>query len=242
MKKTYQDALAYYGVTAAHPGGFSLTKKILKKVKLNQDTRVLDAGCGIGLTSAYIAKRYGCHVTAIDIHPEMTDKATQLMRAQGVSVHVKEASVEALPFHDGTFDVILVESVLTFTDLTKSLPELKRVLKPGGTILTIEMCGEGSLDRAAREKVKQIYGIPEVLTETAWMNLFVQNGFQKPEVLMRRTVWEEMLSGEASEVASGPTVQAPPNPVFEQIILAHQKLLAAYGDRLGYRAFRVKRP
>lgn len=54
MKPSYQDALAYYGVNGAHPGGLSLTKYLLQQERITSTTQLLDAGCGTGQTSAFI--------------------------------------------------------------------------------------------------------------------------------------------------------------------------------------------
>jgi len=77
MDKTYQQALAYYGIAGAHPGGHSLTKKMLKRERITKDTTVLDAGCGVGLTASYVSKRFGAQVTGIDLLPEMVEKARE---------------------------------------------------------------------------------------------------------------------------------------------------------------------
>ncbi|MGI8385849.1 class I SAM-dependent methyltransferase [Robertmurraya sp. P23] len=152
MDKTYQQALAYYGIAGAHPGGHSLTKKMLKREHITKDTTVLDAGCGVGLTSSYVAKRFGAQVTGIDLLPEMVEKARERVTSQQLPVTVMQASLESLPFTDESFDLILAESVLTFTSVEKSLKELHRVLKNNGVILTIEMSGENSLTPNDRRK------------------------------------------------------------------------------------------
>lgn len=56
MKPTYQDALAYFGVSGAHPGGLTLTKFLLEQEKITSHTTLLDGGCGTGQTSAYIKR------------------------------------------------------------------------------------------------------------------------------------------------------------------------------------------
>ncbi|PAV29194.1 hypothetical protein CIL05_12410 [Virgibacillus profundi] len=75
MNNTYLDCLALFGVGGAHPGGLQLTKRILSQEDINEEKRVLDAGCGTGQTSAYIAETYPCHVTSLDYNKIMVDKA-----------------------------------------------------------------------------------------------------------------------------------------------------------------------
>jgi ubiquinone/menaquinone biosynthesis C-methylase UbiE len=241
MKKTYQQALAYYGIAGAHPGGHSLTKKILKREPITKDTTILDAGCGVGLTSAYVAKRFGAHVTAIDLLPEMVEKARERVTSQGLPVTVQQASLESLPFKDKSFDLILAESVLTFTNVEKSLRELHRVLKKDGVLLAIEMSGEDSLAPSDRQRIQSVYGISSIFSEQQWVQLFEKTGFHSLQVLLRRTAWEEILSSEGGTSESSPSMPVSSHPVYDQVMVAHQQLLGYYGDRLGYRVFRCRK-
>jgi ubiquinone/menaquinone biosynthesis C-methylase UbiE len=236
--KTYQQALAYYGIAGAHPGGHSLTKKMLKREYITKDTTVLDAGCGVGLTSSFVAKRYGAQVTAIDLLPEMVEKAHERVTSQQLPVTVMQASLDSLPFTDESFDLILAESVLTFTSVEKSLKELHRVLKKNGVILTIEMSGEESLTPNDRQRIQSVYGISHIYSEQQWAQLFKKTGFHSLQVLLRRTAWEEMLSGEGATSEAPPSITVGSHPVYDQVMAAHQQLLGFYGDRLGYRVFR----
>jgi protein-L-isoaspartate O-methyltransferase len=67
-KFTYHDFLANLGVGGAHPGGLTLSKKVLAKEQLKPSSKVLDVGCGTRQTAAFLARTYGCQVTALDQH------------------------------------------------------------------------------------------------------------------------------------------------------------------------------
>lgn len=94
---------------------------------------VLDIGCGPGwLTTQYA--RGGANVTAIDL----TDAAVELTRKhlayRGLHGTVSTANAEALPFDDGTFDLVASSGVLHHTpDTQATFRESLRVLRPGGT-------------------------------------------------------------------------------------------------------------
>ena len=75
MKFTYHDALAYYGIGGAHPGGLSLTKNILKNERIQPSNKILDAWVWYRTNSFFSSKTYKCHVTALDSHPIMLEKA-----------------------------------------------------------------------------------------------------------------------------------------------------------------------
>jgi SAM-dependent methyltransferase len=87
---------------------------------------VLDVGCGAGQTliSAY---PHNCCV-GIDIDLE----ALQLGRGWNSSASFLCASAENVPLAPASFDAVIARVSLAYTDLSRSLPEIRRVLKPGG--------------------------------------------------------------------------------------------------------------
>jgi ubiquinone/menaquinone biosynthesis C-methylase UbiE len=104
---------------------------------------VLDIGCGTG-TLAIVAKRQvgaSGEVFGIDASPAMIARATSKAAKAGVDVFFKTAVVEALPFPDAHFDVVL--STLMLHHLPPKLRqqcarEIRRVLKPDGRLLVVD--------------------------------------------------------------------------------------------------------
>ncbi|MBI2108816.1 MAG: class I SAM-dependent methyltransferase [Parcubacteria group bacterium] len=100
---------------------------------------VLEIGCGIGTDSVEYAK-YGANVTATDLGPDqvMLTKLNFNLRNLPYK-EVREANVEALPFKDGTFDLVVCLGVIHHTpDTQKAVNEMFRVLKPDGkAIVTV---------------------------------------------------------------------------------------------------------
>ena len=91
---------------------------------------VLDAGCGTGGNSAHL-RAYGT-VTGVDIAPEAV-----LLAAERPGVRLACASVEALPFADASFDLVLSNDVLCHLGVandTAAMREFARVLRPGGIL------------------------------------------------------------------------------------------------------------
>lgn len=90
--------------------------------------RVLDIGCGTGLFAAELARR-GAKVWGVDPAAEMLAEAR---RRAGPSVGLKQGAAEALPFRDGWFERAVLRLVVHLVDRPRALPEVRRVLAPGG--------------------------------------------------------------------------------------------------------------
>jgi SAM-dependent methyltransferase len=94
--------------------------------------RVLDVGCGPGGLTRALADLLGADaVAAVD----PSDTIVDACRERVPSADVRLARAEALPFADGTFDVVLSQLVINFLeDADAGLSEMRRVAKPGGTV------------------------------------------------------------------------------------------------------------
>ncbi|MGB6431688.1 MAG: class I SAM-dependent methyltransferase [Candidatus Acidiferrales bacterium] len=96
--------------------------------------QVLDVGCGTGV-AAITAARMGAMVSAIDLTPELLERARANSKIAALEVDWREGDVEQLPYGDGAFDVVLSEFGHMFAPRPGvALGEMLRVLKPGGTI------------------------------------------------------------------------------------------------------------
>ncbi|HEY7077161.1 MAG TPA: class I SAM-dependent methyltransferase [Solirubrobacteraceae bacterium] len=102
---------------------------LLRRAGVPSGARVLDAGCGTGRNLAEFG-RLG-RAQGVDPSPQAID----FCRRRGLS-EVREASLEALPFAAGTFDVILLTDVLEHVgDDAAALAELRRVAAPGARLV-----------------------------------------------------------------------------------------------------------
>lgn len=124
-----------YLIDQLHGGGLNSTKAQAALIPIDKETRVLDAGCGIGGGSRYLAQNYGCMVDAIDLTPQFVEAAAQLNTLCGISdkISVREGSVTDLPYPDRTFDVVWSQNVtMNVEDKRRVFAEAFRVLRPGG--------------------------------------------------------------------------------------------------------------
>lgn len=113
----------------------------LRERLLAQSTgETLEIGAGTGLNATRY--RTPTHVVLTEPEPAMVARLRVRAADARVPVDVEEASAEALPFEDGTFDTVVSTLVLcSVPDPELALAELRRVLKPDGRYLFIEHGG-----------------------------------------------------------------------------------------------------
>ncbi|NDJ77690.1 MAG: class I SAM-dependent methyltransferase, partial [Chloroflexi bacterium] len=95
-----------------------------------QGAHVLEAGCGQGMYSSQIRRRFTFRVDAFDIEPD------RIRVAQEDTPHALVAAAEKLPYRADLFDAILSNEVIEHVvDDRLAVEEMVRVLKPGGRII-----------------------------------------------------------------------------------------------------------
>lgn len=104
--------------------------------------KVLDYCCGLGKTSIKLAE-LGAHAHGIDISADEVATAAKTAEERGLSenTHFQVMDAENMDFPDDHFDVIVCIGVLHHLELSKAFPELARVLKPDGKIISAEALG-----------------------------------------------------------------------------------------------------
>jgi SAM-dependent methyltransferase len=105
------------------------------------DSAVLEAGCGVGVQTISLARNSpGARITAVDLSSASLRQAQARVTAAGLSnVCFQQADVLALPFAARSFDHVFVCFLLEhLREPAAALAELRRVLKPGGTVTAIE--------------------------------------------------------------------------------------------------------
>jgi ubiquinone/menaquinone biosynthesis C-methylase UbiE len=106
----------------------------LQEQLINADTKVLDTACAVGGNARWLASLYGCQVYGNDIDEEALTVARDLAEIEQITdlcTFVK-APVEDLPFDDEMFDMVVTTDVF-------DPPEVRRVLKPGGSFIAISL-------------------------------------------------------------------------------------------------------
>jgi len=113
----------------------------------------LDVGAGYGGAARFLAKTYGCHITALNLSEVENERNRTITHQQGLGdlIDVVDGSFEDIPFPDQAFDVVWSQdAILHSGDREQVLKEVYRVLKPEGVFVFTDpmqanTCPEGVL-------------------------------------------------------------------------------------------------
>jgi SAM-dependent methyltransferase len=97
--------------------------------------RILDLGTGVGFLALRFAQA-GAIVTGIDIAPEQIDEARQRCRSLGLTAEFQIVPAEDTGLVSSSFDVITASQSWHYFDKERAIPEVKRLLRPGGLFVT----------------------------------------------------------------------------------------------------------
>jgi ubiquinone/menaquinone biosynthesis C-methylase UbiE len=118
-------------------------REFYERLQVAPGSRLLDVGCGSGQL-ALMAAKDGLHVTGVDIAGNLVERARQRAEAEGLTADFREGDAEALPFEDGSFDVVTSLIGAMFAprpDLVAK--ELLRVCTPGGILAMANWTPQG---------------------------------------------------------------------------------------------------
>ncbi len=125
-----------------HGGQRPATIQLAELAGITGGERVLDVGSGLGGPSRYLAWRYGCRVSGVDLTAAFCHVAEMLTRRTGLEgrVDYRQGNALDLPFDEGSFDVVWSQNAaMNIADRDRLYREMRRVLKPGGRLALQEV-------------------------------------------------------------------------------------------------------
>jgi SAM-dependent methyltransferase len=154
---------------------------------------VLELGCGAAQWSASLARR-GARVTGIDVSAAQLDLARAHLEDREASAGLVQGSAEELPFADASFDLVMCDhGALSFADPRASVPEVARVLRPGGRLAfsihspLLFICWNPNSQRVDRRLHFDYYDMRSEADESSiqfqlpygeWIELFLANALE----------------------------------------------------------------
>jgi len=133
---------------------------LVSRVRAGPEDTVLDVATGTAAVAIELVRRTGCSVVGLDQSSEMLAEARRRVAAAGLAdrIELVEGTADALPFEDASFDGLTFTYLLRYVDdPARTLRELARVVRSGGSIASLE------------------FGVPEGLWRAPW-ELYVRVG------------------------------------------------------------------
>jgi SAM-dependent methyltransferase len=163
-----------------HPGGLDATEELIALCRIDAADHVLDVGCGVGMTPAYLAKEVGCRVTGLDLRGSMILRAVERAGRAGLRdrAHFVVGDIRHLPFRADAFDVVMAESVLTLiAEQDRAMGECVRVAKVGGAVGMAETNWRREPPAGFMERLSDGFGrMIFVLSPEEWHALLARAG------------------------------------------------------------------
>lgn len=183
LRKAYDRRSRVYAATVAK-AEWPNHLRTMEKFEIRPSDRILEAAVGPGFSLVELLKRSGAenNVFGVDISSGMLNLARERAAEAGFrNVDLRLADAGNLPFEDSSFDILYNAYMLDLIPLKDLLPivlEFRRVLKPGGKLVLLNMSKETEEETSFREKIYQL--MPKTLS------LYLMGGCRP--VLMRSTV------------------------------------------------------
>ena len=151
LRGLFDDSARYYDriTTLISAGtGANYRREVLQRIGVKPGDRVLDVACGTGQVSQAAAGLVGPGGLVLGVDP--SDGMRRVAESRR-GVRTVAGTAESLPLGDGTFDFVVMGYALRHaSDLVAAFREMRRVLRPGGTVAILEITPpEGRLARAA---------------------------------------------------------------------------------------------
>lgn len=155
---------------------------------------VLEVAPGPGFLSIEMARR-GLNVRAVDISTSFVEIARRNATAEGVQVQFQQGNASALPVETGSVDFVVCRAAFkNFSEPVKALAEMRRVLRPGGTALLIDLRRDVQMSEIERYvNGLGVSWVSRALVRFTFRNMLIKRAYMLDEI-RRMTIeagWSE---------------------------------------------------
>lgn len=196
--------LAFYDPFARLMGAESAHRQLIDQAHLQSRHRVLEIGCGTGNLTILVKMLHPTvDVVGLDPDPKALDRARRKADRQQVSIQLDRGFSDELHYPDESYDRVL--SAFMFHHLERdekkrSLQEIRRVLRPGGSLHLLDF--GGAHDRSDGLLAHLLHRTAHVRDNSgdAILSFMREAGFSDPmEVAQRRTIFGRIVYCQASQ-------------------------------------------
>lgn len=160
------------------PGGEGLYRQIALLTEIGSDHLVLEAACGRGVGTEFLATTTGAECYGLDPNPLLMEEADRRVRSTGKAdrIHFETGSLEDLPYRDGIFDISIGGiGLAALADPATAVRELARVTRSMGAVILVQLIWTGNVEADRKEElVAHLGGRPLLLVE--WKQLLRDAG------------------------------------------------------------------
>jgi len=163
-----------------HPGALSLTEKLGREINLSEENKVLDVGCGVGTSSIFLAKEFGCSMTGIDLSEKNIKVAESVASEQGFEslTNFMIGDAEGFDLSDNMFDSVICEcSLCLFPNKEQAAKEMFRVLKKDGNLGISDVVVRGKLPEEMQKALFKFICILDAKSESEYTQILEKAGF-----------------------------------------------------------------
>lgn len=129
--------MEFLKATMMGPNAMRVSEELASHLNIDENMRILDLGCGCGLSTLLLTKKYGASVFAADlwISPTENYERFQSIGIADKAVPISVDATKGLPFANGYFDLLFsVDSYHYFGDTAEMLPSIIPLVKKGGYV------------------------------------------------------------------------------------------------------------
>ena len=167
-----------------------MNKVLAGYIHITAEDRVLDAGCGYGGSSLWLAGNVSCQVTGITLVQEQVQEAQTAAQRRQLEhcVHFERMDFTQTTFADATFDVVwTLESLVHAERKHDFIREAFRLLRPGGRLLISEYMLREAPPLSSEEKASLTpwltgWIMPNLLTPSEYTSMMREEGFEAIQV------------------------------------------------------------
>lgn len=245
---TFQFMDKKLGMKVLHPGGLQATKLLAERCNIAREMTILDAGCGKGSTSIFLAKQYGCRVVGVDIDPTSLIEAQKKARQQKVldKVAFRLADLNSLPLMGNMFDGAIFQASLIFCYKTNALNSISSKIQQGGFLGAVELTWKAEPTPYVMSRVKSVLCGAAVNAEhqSGWEKLFQRAGLEvaMSEVHDLDFSFRDMVANEGLFSASKIALKCSFNSATRKRVASIKKLFKEIGAYLGYGMYVCRKP
>jgi ubiquinone/menaquinone biosynthesis C-methylase UbiE len=144
---------------------------------------VLEVAPGPGYFSIELAKLGNCRITGLDISKTFVELARKNAREEGVDVDFRQGNASHTPFADDSFDLIVCRAAFkNFSEPVAALKEMRRVLRPGGKALVIDLRRDAPKETIDEYVDKMNIGaVNAVVTKLTFRLLLLKRAYMRDE-------------------------------------------------------------